>query len=166
MQRAIAILITLMGLGIVGTFTVAAQEDSVTPTPDPFSQTATVMLAQASATAEAADADGQSADPFTLTGTAVIEEATRLAQTTATPFPQSDNPFELTATQLIINATATAENLIAQGVSPASPPDDGNPLGSTLVVFGLLIFVLVGLGGGFVLLKSRDEHSSDKRKLG
>lgn len=166
MQRAITIIITLIGVCLFGVITVAAQEDATTPTPDGFSQTATALVQQASATAEAANDNSQSDDPFQLTGTALIVEATQLAQTTATPFPQSDDPFQMTATQLIINATGTAENLIAQGVYPESPPDDGNPLGSTLVVFGLLIFVLIGLGGGFVLLSSRNSHRSDKRKLG
>ncbi|MEL6404518.1 MAG: hypothetical protein AAFR81_09155 [Chloroflexota bacterium] len=136
-------MVTLFSLVATSAFTVIAQDNDDTGETDPLSLTATQLIAEATGTAEA----GQSQ-----------------AQIMATQTTNMQDSFELTATQLVVNATAAAQNNFESGVSIIEVEDSDSAIEQTMVIFGLLIFVLVGLGGGYVLFASRNQDN--KRKLG
>ncbi|MEO1645984.1 MAG: hypothetical protein AAFR67_12405 [Chloroflexota bacterium] len=138
-------LLTMLVVIIIAlsSFAVIAQDNDDAGETDPLSLTATQLIAEATGTAEA----GQSQ-----------------AQIMATQSANEQDVFELTATQLVVEGTVAAQNNFESGVSIIEVEDSDSAIEQTMVIFGLLIFVLVGLGGGYVLFASRTQDN--KRKLG
>lgn len=104
---------------------------SRTPTDEAFVQTATALIIHATQTSQANSG-------------LVPTQATRI------------DPFALTATQIITDATATAlVGFVAQTEIETPEPDTISPLTLTIIMIVLLIGVLVVISGGFAYMNSR-----------
>lgn len=139
------------------TLTVIAQE---TATPD-LDGTATQAIVNASLTAEFLTNQPpitETPDPFALTATALIVQATQRAGSVSN---DPNNPtvqalgaeFGLTATQLIVDATNVAAS--SDDIPNTAQAEANSPLGLTLIIFGLVVFVLVVIGGAYLYISNR-----------
>lgn len=135
---------------------------TIPPTPDIFAS-ATAQIRGATQTAQAETDQPTLAatqDPFVLTATALIRQATgtaeRLTGATAVPLTVTQDNFALTATALIAEATRIAS---AQAADSAQTPAEEDPLSAALLIFFVVVLLLGAVG--FVLLRRNHE----KRKL-
>ncbi len=153
-------------LVIIGIFTtvaaIAQTNNGETPTTAELQLTATQLIADATDTAEAFNGTAtptDTPDSFVLTATALVIQATQTAEGNGSipvPATVSGNQFELTATQIIMEATATAQS---GGITSSIADDDeSQALNITILAIGLVIFALIIIGGGYIVLNSRDEQ--------
>lgn len=150
-------IIVLIIIGLFITVAGFAQTNGETPTAPELQLTATQISADETSTAETINGTAtptETSDSFGLTATALIVNATQSGEangSTSTP------DFELTATQLIDEATATAL-FISASSPPSDNVEDAQALNITFLAIGLVIFALIIIGGGYLVLNSRDEQ--------